>query len=552
MNILEFILFFLFIFFIGRGIFILIFNKQKNPIFSDLSQLIGLPQYYFYPIISMFFLGNFFVIFNFLLPGDQITIFILIISIYLIYVNIVNRLYLDLRKSNIYVYFFILIVLGVSSYGSWLHYDAGMYHLGNQAWINNSKIVFGLGNLNIWYSWSSIYEYLSAFVTRSDNYIFLHYLNLIFVSMLFHFLLISTTSKASLIYKNCSILIILYGLLDNFGISGGNNGFITLQALGKVDIAFGILLFLLFMMIYSLIQSKSYKVSEFLIITLMQIFLVQLKTTGYFLLPLYFYYVYKFRINDRNNLIQSFKKSLPLAALGIFWYLKNLIVSGCIVFPIEATCFSNFSWYEKYTAKGISSWGGSIDRVYRFDESFIEWFPVWFELDHNKQVLPNYVGSLLILFLFKKLFFTKKQDFNKKIFLFFLTIIIFSWLTTGAVFRYGFGIWLLIVSYFSLDMGILKSSYGKKSNYLITVLLISCCLMFPRIYSYKEFIEMNFSYYSVELEENTYTKKVNSWGVKPLETDRNLCWSEIECIENEKHNISLKYRNGYKIFTKDR
>jgi hypothetical protein len=101
-------------------------------------------------------------------------------------------------------------------------------------------------------------------------------------------------------------------------------------------------------------------------------------------------------------------------------------------------------------------------------------------------------------------------------------------------------------------MGILKIPYKKIPNYLITVLLISCCLMFPRIYSYKEFKESNFSYYSVELEENTYTTKVNSWGVKPLETDRNLCWAEIECIENEKNNITLKYRNGYKIFTKNR
>jgi len=549
-NIVEFSIIFSYFFFVGRGLFIYVNNRKFESIFNDSTTTLGLPQYFFYTLIALIYTGNLFFILNFLFPGDVNRLIILFSSLSLLYLNVGRRVNFNLSKFSIIGFFSIPVILSISSYGSWLHYDAGLYHLGNQAWINNSKIVFGLGNLNIWYSWSSIYEYLSAFFTFSTNYIFIHYLNLLFVTLFFHFFLISVDGKISSLYKNASIFLIIYGILDNFGINGGNNGFITLQAIAKADIAFGIILFLLFITMFNSLKNMIFKGNELFLVTLIQIFLVQLKSTGYFLVPFYLFYIYKFYTNEKKIFKSELRKSISLIFIPIVWYVKNLIISGCLVFPIEITCFGELVWYEKYTAQGISSWGRSIDRVYKFDENFLEWFNVWFELDHNIQVLPNLIGTLLILYMVKKIFFYKDNHSKKFLFLSYLSILFIAWLSTGAVFRFGYGIWLLLVTFLSLGTGNLKTPIKKISPSMLTFLLLFCCLMFPRMYSYKEVYESRFEYYSVYLNENTYLDKDNSWGVVPLDTEKSLCWAEIECIQNKNDIIKFSQKNGYKIFQK--
>ena len=38
-----------------------------------------------------------------------------------------------------------------------------------------------------------------------------------------------------------SLTTLLFGLLDNFGVDGGKNGFVVFQSIGKFDVSFGIL-----------------------------------------------------------------------------------------------------------------------------------------------------------------------------------------------------------------------------------------------------------------------------------------------------------------------
>ena len=43
------------------------------------------------------------------------------------------------------------LIISITSYGSWLHFDTGAYHLNYQYWLKTSKIVFGLANINFGY-----------------------------------------------------------------------------------------------------------------------------------------------------------------------------------------------------------------------------------------------------------------------------------------------------------------------------------------------------------------------------------------------------------------
>ena len=86
---------------------------------------------------------------------------------------------------------------------------------------------------------------------------------------------------------------------------------------------------------------------ELLILTLFQVFLIQLKTFGYFFSPLYLFYLYKLVKKEKENIKLLLINVLPPAVILFFWYIKNIITTGCILFPIENFCFSQFSWYER-------------------------------------------------------------------------------------------------------------------------------------------------------------------------------------------------------------
>ena len=43
--------------------------------------------------------------------------------------------------------------------------------------------------------------------------------------------------KRNLYFFNLSLFVLIFGILDNFGIGGGSNGFLEIQMVGKPDIA---------------------------------------------------------------------------------------------------------------------------------------------------------------------------------------------------------------------------------------------------------------------------------------------------------------------------
>jgi hypothetical protein len=209
---------------------------------------------------------------------------------------------------------------------------------------------------------------------------------------------------------------LIFSILDNFGIGGGNNGFITIQTIGKPDVAFGVLFFLATILILNSIVENSMDSRELLILTLFQVFLIQLKTFGYFLSPLYLFYFYKLVKKEKENIKHLVIQVLPPVFILFSWYIKNIITSGCILFPIENFCFSKLSWYEKGTASSIATWGRDTPRVYKFDQNFFEWFRVWYELDHNKQVVPNFLITVLAILYLKLYFYLIKEKKRVNIF----------------------------------------------------------------------------------------------------------------------------------------
>ena len=133
-----------------------------------------------------------------------------------------------------------------------------------------------------------------------------------------------------------------------------------------------------------------------------------------FLIPLYI-------------LIFNFKKKYVLNYLNIFiiiiiisWFVKNLVVSGCLIYPVEITCLEKLQWFsndsnylvsakaqsldnEAWT-KGWSNYNGSgVSQEYYVKNFF--WLKTWFSI-HGLLILKKLSIFILILFIIN--FYLKK------------------------------------------------------------------------------------------------------------------------------------------------
>ena len=137
-----FILFYNYLFFLGKTIcnFLAKYNETISEISED-------PQYSkFYPMVSLFTIGNLLVVLNFFIPLNRVQYPIFFLTLFLLVLNS-KSLKFKINFEYLLKNIFFPGVLSISLYASRLHYDSGGYHLNNQLWIRESKLVIGLSNL---------------------------------------------------------------------------------------------------------------------------------------------------------------------------------------------------------------------------------------------------------------------------------------------------------------------------------------------------------------------------------------------------------------------
>ena len=230
---LQYSLFFLIISTFGKLSYSRLFKNNKS------NEFFTIPVSYFYPIIGLFVVGNLTVLVNFFLPIGNIIKFVILFVILLNSKKLFKNF--SFNKIN-FLNIFNTFVLSLSSYDTGLAYDATLYHLNNQKWILDSKIVIGLSNLHDRFGYQSIIEYINVNFWLENNILYLHFVSLIILNVLFNilgFFILKGNSKYFLIAST----IALYGFLDNFGFNGGKNGYFEIEAIGKQDTAFAILFF---------------------------------------------------------------------------------------------------------------------------------------------------------------------------------------------------------------------------------------------------------------------------------------------------------------------
>ena len=541
---LAFIAFYYFSYFCGRGILIIIESKSKVNL-KD-SSLFNIPIKIFSPIVYIFYIGNLVLIFNFFSGFNFLTY---LLGIFPIFFNFKAHRKLEINKYLFFYKNITLLILGLSSNTIYFHQDSASYHLSNQLFIRSEKIVLGLANLHVRYGFSSISEYINSFFWFNDNFLLLHFVNLIFVATFFIFLLNITVEFEKNKLRVFFILVTLFAIFDNFGIEGGKNGYFDIDSIGKQDTAFAIIFFFAnFFIIQGFINTKTFNPKEFLFIQFFVLFSLQLKIFGFTALIGLFIFIIK------NKKFVKLKHFTISSILGLIWIMKNYLVSSCLVFPVSISCLPS-KWFHEGFAKSQNAELREFHKAYDFiNQNIFQWYENWSSRYLNYYISINLFVSFSLLLIVGVILYKKRNNFVKvnQLSFLYITLLFFTWLISSPTIRFGYGIFLVLIliisNLFEIERSqIIKNIINKKITFLSLYLFAVVSTPLFNNYDLTFFIS---PLREIRPEIIKYTKNLDNWGYSVSNNenqDIEFCWINKNCIPPSKYKILEDNLNNYRL-----
>lgn len=522
----------------------IIFQKGVNLRAFSLQLIYGLILISFISLLI-----NFFVPLNQYLNSVIIIIgLFLIIKFYKIYLN--RKFLIFCTTSSIIIF---LLITESNVYRP----DAGLYHLPYIRILNDEKIIIGLSNLHFRFGHTSIMQYLSAI---SNNLVFkdngiVFPAALVASSVIINFL--SNINKNIKVKKYnfhfifiFSILIFIFYKMNRYSEYGN-------------DAPSHFLLFILVSEIIKNYKSTTFK--EFSNYVILSVFIVMNKII---LLISVLFPIFLLLRNKIKVEIVSFK-TIFLLSFGIIWILKNILISGCFLYPVEISCIDKFSWTNKIEARNVSieneAWAkgwpdyrGESNEVSQFEYSKkFFWLKYWLK-NHFFKIVDILIPYLLFLTL---IFFTFKSKFQKNdsikferylIFLSFLGCLL--WFLKVPVFRYGYSYLILLISlifsYVSMNF-----SFKENSNKIFTIVVLFGIAIFASKNLQRIYLE-NYIYYNhpwPKFYSNTKKNETKELKFKYINDKKIYSADKDYCMYNRspcgylKNNLKIKEFKNYLI-----
>ena len=373
-------------------------NKNKKNLDYYSTQLL-------YGLIILTFIALFL---NFFFPlGKNLNTLLLIIPLIIL-----------IKKKEIYFNLQFLIFLLLSTFlisllileSDVYRPDAGLYHLPYIKILNDEKIIFGLSNLHFRYAHISIMQYLAAI---SNNLIFSNNGIVFAQALVASAVIINFSYKIYIFNKNKEYSFYFFYLI-------GSLIFISykMNRYGEYgnDAPSHFLLFFLISEILSLKEFKAKDVcNNFILIA----FIIFNKITLLMCLFLGFISLNKSKIIE----IFKLKRFYFLLIFTFLWLSKNIIVSGCLLYPVKSLCFENLLWSNLKTVESVSAeneswtkgWPDYVKIQNQNNEKIISnkdysknfyWLPYWSNGHLNKiiKILLPHLLFLLLLIIFLKIY----------------------------------------------------------------------------------------------------------------------------------------------------
>ena len=402
-------------------------------------------------IYGLIFISFIALVLNFFTPLSKLTNSLVFIIILIL--SLINK---KIRKSitNKSILSAILIISSISFillYKSKIYQpDAGMYHLPYTGLVNSEKINIGIANIHHRFGYITIIQYTNAIFNNylfSENGITLPLAILAsaviinFYSHIIFYLKEEKISNIHFIYLLC--VIIFMSIKMNAYSNYGND------APGH---------FIFFFLISEILKEKFIEIDlNKLLILSVFIFLNKISFILILTIPLTWIFLYK-KININIATIISF-------FFLLLWLVKNILISGCIIYPLESTCLAKLKWSTtnnqtintKEAYIEIESWSkGYPDQKKYTQEKFIEKFN-WLKTWGNKHFvyILNKLFPFICILIFIYLFLKKNNNSNKKLkyptqklyFIFFFSFIsLLLWFLKAPLYRFGYSSIILFIT----------------------------------------------------------------------------------------------------------
>ncbi len=461
----------------------------------------------------------------------------------------------------VYVVFlvFIIITLYQSSLSSLLLADSGGYHHPAVEWINNYSVVPGLGNLHHRLAFNSHWFLFSALFNYNDyNFHFISGLIMLFA--IFWGLtglnkLFQKRFNITNIIKALSVLPILF-IFSNPNI---NQAFST-------DLAtFFIVYFILYYAVELLEKKKDNKVLIFMLVNF-SFFLVTIKLSSLFIaiVPLYFLYLFLRKTDIKLKSISFVAVSFIIIIMPFL--IRNIILSGYLVFPLPMLDFFDFDWKTPYNAvlnlkNVIEFWakkpGEGFWEVANNDFWF--WFIPWIKDNWKTRELSLLIISIITYVFYFFFHYNRSISHLKKFSIIYLTLLVnlSVWFITAPAIRFASG-YILFFSIFLIALQgwdfIIKIRENVNTIRLAKVLLIlALCVLFFRmdftkLINIKSWITLS-SYPEVKL---TTKKTIDNTIIYMPVKDGNCYNAPLPCTQPYIFNSKLEMRgkslqDGFRI-----
>lgn len=395
--------------------------------------------------------------------------------------------------------------------------DAGLYHLPYIRIIQENKIILGLTNLHYRFGYTSIFQYISAIYNNS--FFKVEFLSLPLASLFPFFFLFLCKKFTNALKKNNEIKIITIFFIIIFSLYSFNR----YSNYGN-DIPASIFFFVLIVIVLEIEKIKEINLNEFFYILIISIFLLMLKTSMVvvLLLPLIIFLLNK----SKKNILKNKNTVLSLIFIS-FWIIKNVLISGCVIFPLKETCLKKLYYYnEKITIRASSeaeAWAkGYPDSKKKM--SFIEynsnfnWTKTWAN-NHLIKILEKLMPLLIFLVIFfsKKIFnksFWNKFNIKKIItnhtillIIFFTSICTIFWFLKFPVYRFGMSFISTLIILLSIALFTNKNDIMYSKRFYFNVIAIGLILFSGKNLN-RIFKNHDLSYHNSPWPQ-IYTMKIN-------------------------------------------
>jgi len=485
-------------------------------------------------ILGIIFASFISLLINFFFPLNIIVNTITYFLIFLYF--LLKRIQIN-KKDFFFIIISTSISFGLILFDTEYRPDAGLYHIPYVQILNESKIIIGLSNLHFRFGHISIMQYLSAFnynIITNLNSIIIPLASLISFIYIYFFrdlLKFIKRKEATSIGKLFSLIILVY-------LSYKINRY---SEFGNDAPAHLFSFYLISKFIY--LENNSLKNIKLIYIFSVFAFLNKVFLIFVFLLPLSMF------LNDRKNFLKILF-SFPTLFLFL-WLTKNILISGCIIYPIKNTCFTNLKWtniddIEKVQieseawAKGWPQNKNSEINIRKFKKNF-NWVEAWssVHLKYIIKILSPFILIIFTLFIFLNLKVKSINNEDKRIHLNFTNqkiiillimslIGVVSFFLQSPIYRYGYSyiILFLFLFFLSLFSKINENNFLKISKVIFiicfVVLTTKQAIRVQDKYNERTFVP---SYIFIDQEEldNKY-KKVK------LSDDFNVYFSNTECF----------------------